>query len=118
MTHKDLTVWKVAIEMVTEIYALTNDFPEQEKFGLCNQIRRAAVSVPSNIAEGAARTYSKEFIQFLSVSLGSLAELETQLIISNNLKYINEEKFNLTINKIIEIRKMIIGLRKRVKSDL
>lgn len=86
-SHKDLEIWKRSIQMVTEIYDLTRDFPDNEKYGLVNQIRRASVSVPSNIAEGAARKSKKEFANFLYISIGSLAEIETQLIISKNLKY-------------------------------
>ncbi|MEZ4484825.1 MAG: four helix bundle protein [Syntrophotaleaceae bacterium] len=80
--HKDLDVWRSSMALVTEIYRLTGNFSKDEIYGLTNQIRRAAVSVPSNIAEGAARHSKKEFLQFLYVSLGSLAELETQLLIS------------------------------------
>ena len=83
-THKDLAVWKKSMDLVTDVYELTSKFPREEQFGLTNQMRRSAVSVPSNIAEGAARNSTKEFIQFLYYSLSSLSELETQLLISKN----------------------------------
>ena len=81
--HKDLEVWKKSMDLVSNIYKITESFPNKEIYGLTNQIRRSAVSVPSNIAEGAARSSKKEFIQFLYIALGSLAELETQMIIAS-----------------------------------
>lgn len=93
MTHKDLDVWKQAMQFAQRIYVLTNDFPKTEQFGLVSQMRRAAVSVPSNIAEGAARQTNKEFIQFLYIALGSLMELETQLILSVEIGYLSKNDF-------------------------
>ena len=93
-THKDVDCWKRGIELVTEVYKVTKSFPKDEIYGLTNQIRRASISIPSNIAEGAARNSNKEFIQFLYIALGSLSELETQFIISKNLEYKEEEKFD------------------------
>lgn len=92
-THKDLEVWKKSVELVTSIYKLTSNFPREEMFGLTNQIRRSAVSVPGNIAEGAARQSAKEFVHFLSISLGSQQELETQLLISKNLTFMTETEY-------------------------
>jgi four helix bundle protein len=86
MNHKDLEVWKKSMDLVEDVYALSKFFPNDEKFGLTNQIRRASVSVPSNISEGAARKSDKEFIQFLYIALGSLSELETQYLIAVRLK--------------------------------
>ena len=86
--HHDLRVWQEAMEFVKMIYQSSSSFPESENFGLKSQIRRAAISVPSNIAEGAARTSAKEFLQFLSISRGSLSEVETQILISKNLGYL------------------------------
>lgn len=111
-THQDLDVWKKAISLVTDIYKATESFPKVEQYGLTNQIRRSAVSIPSNIAEGAARASSKEFSQFLSIALGSVSELETQLIVSNNLNFIEKFHFEEILNRIVTIRKMIIGLKK------
>ncbi len=113
-THHDLDVWKKSIDLVTAIYKVTELYPKAELYGLTSQIRRCAVSVPSNIAEGAARTSTKEFAQFLSIALGSIAELETQLIVSNNLNYIEKAQFEAMIEQIITIRKMIVGLKKSI----
>ena len=87
-SHKDLEVWKVSMDFVVEIYQLTKTFPQSECYGLTSQIRRAAVSIPSNISEGSARKNTKEFIQFLYIAQGSLSEVETQLLISERLEYI------------------------------
>jgi four helix bundle protein len=108
--HHKLQVWQRSITFVTEIYQLTETFPQSELYGLINQMRRAAVSIASNIAEGAGRNSKKEFHRFLSISQGSIAELETQLIISENLGYCSDIK-NL-LNELDEISKMIIGLMK------
>jgi four helix bundle protein len=83
--HKDLDVWVKSMDLVTDIYRATKTFPKDEMYGLTNQIRRAVISIPCNIAEGASRNSKKEFIQFLYVSLGSASELETQLLISERL---------------------------------
>lgn len=115
-THKDLDVWKKSVSLVTSIYEVTKDFPKDEIYGITNQIRRSAVSIPSNIAEGSARQGDKEFAQFLYISLGSLSELETQLIIANNLKYLTLNDYELTIDRLEEIRKMLLGLIKFVKN--
>jgi four helix bundle protein len=88
--HKDLEVWRVSMDFVVEIYQATKVFPQTEIYGLTSQMRRAAVSIPSNIAEGAARKNTKEFIQFLYISQGSLAEIETQLLISERLQYLKD----------------------------
>lgn len=111
--HKDLEVQKKSIELTKNVYLVTKNFPKEEIYGLINQIRRASVSIPSNIAEGASRQSNKEFIQFLYIALGSLAELETQLIISKEIGYINKIEFDLE-----EIRKMILGLIKFLKDKI
>jgi four helix bundle protein len=103
-THKDLKVWQEAIEFVTMVYKLTEVFPKHEIYGLTSQIRRAAVSVPSNLAEGSARKGSKEKIHFFYIALASNTEIETQLIISKNLKFISFEDF-----KKLEKQNQIIG---------
>jgi len=113
-THKDLKVWEKSMDLVVSTYKLSSHFPAAEKFGLTSQMRRAAVSVPSNIAEGAARNSTKEYIRFLYISLGSLSELETQFLISKRLEYIND----ILEESIIEIRKMLLGLIKNLKSKL
>ncbi len=101
------------MDLVEQVYVITNRLPQDEKFGLTNQLRRAAVSIPSNIAEGAARKSDKEFIQFLYVSLGSIAEIETQLLISERLKYIEECGI---IEEVAKVRKPIIGLINYLKN--
>ena len=117
-THKDLEVWKTSIEMVTNIYQVTRNFPKEEIYSLTNQMRRAAVSVPSNIAEGAGRNSSKEFLQFLYFATGSLSELETQLIIAYNLKYINDEQRQDMDTLINTLFKMLSGLIQSVKKRI
>lgn len=114
-THKDLNVWKESMSLVLDIYEITRKFPDYEKFSLSNQMQRCAVSIPSNIAEGAARSSVKEFIQFLYISLGSLSELETQLIISYKLNYISDTNFKDLANKIEIIRKQLLNLIKYQK---
>jgi len=106
-SHEDLKVWQKSIKLVTDIYKLTRDFPKSELYGLTNQIRRSAISIPSNIAEGSGRKSKKEYLQFLHISLGSIAELDTQLIIASNLGYLS----NKDIRKdLLTIKKMLIGL--------
>jgi four helix bundle protein len=109
-THKNLMVWQKSIAFVTSIYNLTKSFPKEELYCLVNQIRRAAVSIPSNIAEGCARKNTKEYIQFLYVSLGSAAELETQLIISSNLGYLDNKSTHNLQTELEEIIRMLTGL--------
>ena len=109
-THKDLEVWKLSIDFVTDIYKVTSSFPKEDQFGLTNQIRRAAVSVPSNIAEGAARNSDKEFLRFLYISLGSIQEIDTQLLIALNLDFISSSDFDNLIIQLEQIAKMLIRL--------
>jgi len=109
-SHKDLTVWQKAVELVSDIYTESSSWPKEEIYGLISQIRRAAVSVPSNIAEGAARGSNKDFIRFLNISLGSLAEVDTQIEIAKRLKFLeNTDRIDA---RITEIRRMLIGLKK------
>ncbi|HVR35976.1 MAG TPA: four helix bundle protein [Methylomirabilota bacterium] len=113
-SFRDLLVWQKGIALTKDIYALTQRFPTDEKFGLVSQLRRAAVSVPSNIAEGQARRSSAEFSQFLSVSLGSLAELETQLIIVKELQLAAERQVDPLIAQVHELQKMLHSLRAKL----
>lgn len=112
--HKELDVWKTAMFLVTEIYEVTGTFPREEIYGLTNQLRRAAVSIPSNIAEGAARQTDKEFVHFLYRSLGSLAEVETQVVIAGNLGY--ETKLEFLLERVVSLRKLLHGLIRHYKS--
>ena len=116
-THRDLDVWKKSIDLVTLIYKYTADYPKDEVYGLISQIRRCAVSIPSNIAEGSARTTRKDFSHFLAIALGSVAELETQLIISRNLNYLPEVVLDELMPELISIRRMTLGLRKSINKE-
>jgi four helix bundle protein len=89
-THKDLDVWKLGIELVKNGYIMTKNFPRNEQYGLVSQLRKSAVYIPSNLAEGAARSSKREYIQFLYIALGSLSELETQLIIAKELDFTSD----------------------------
>ena len=113
-THKDLDVWKLGIELVRDIYILTKNFPKNEQFGMVAQMRRCAVSIPSNIAEGAARNSRKEYLQFLYISLGSMSELETQLILSKELNFIDDTE---VIGKLETLRKKMLNFIKYMKND-
>jgi four helix bundle protein len=109
-SHKDLEVWKRSVDLAKKLYIDTKDFPKEELYGLVNQIRRSAVSIASNIAEGKNRQHTKEFIQFLYIALGSSAELETQLIIAKELRYLKEKEENDCLEELDQIGKMIRGL--------
>jgi four helix bundle protein len=112
--HHDLLVWQEAIGLVKEVYKATEKFPQHEVYGLSSQLRRAAVSVPSNIAEGAARRGDNEFLQYLSISRGSLSEVETQLIIANELGYLND--FGSVMEHVEKLFGLINGLIKSIQS--
>jgi four helix bundle protein len=116
--HKNLLVWKDAIELVETIYNLSNKFPESEKFGLTSQLKRAVVSIPTNIAEGAARNTKKEFIQFLYISSGSLSEVDTLITIASNLNYIKKEEFEVITKKMDKVSALLNGLIKKLKMDI
>jgi four helix bundle protein len=114
-THKDLDVWKLAMDLAAQVYSSTRTFPKDELYGLVQQIRRSAVSVPSNIAEGAARNSTKEFIQFLYFSLGSLAEMETQFLLAQRLNYINDE---IVLDSVVNVRRNLIALISALKKKI
>ena len=111
-TYKDLNVWQEARKLSKDIYSLTNEFPKEEQFGLINQMRRCAISVPSNIAEGCGRNYPKDSIQFFHISRGSLYELETQLYLSFDLNYIDQTKLNQVLLSTETTRKLLSGFIK------
>lgn len=113
MEHKDLDVWKYSMDLVEEIYKLTYKFPDSERYGLTSQIRRAAISIPSNIAEGSGRKSDKELIQFISIALGSLTELETQYLIAVRLKYV--EPSNTLMELIVKVKQLLLGFRNYIK---
>lgn len=116
MTHKDLDVYKLSLDFVTDIYKLSDNFPKSEGFGLTSQIRRAAVSIPSNIAEGSGRNSTKEFIRFLNFSTGSLAEVETQLEIAERLGYVSD--LVELKQKVTSIQKMLFRLKESLEKRL
>ena len=113
-THKDLDVWKKSIEFVTEVYTVTALFPKSEIYGLTSQIRRAAVSIPSNIAEGATRSHKTEFKQFLYIALSSAAEIDTQILIAKNLGFIEQSKLESIQAELASISRMLQGLIKSI----
>jgi four helix bundle protein len=115
-SYKDLIVWQKGIELVNEIYVLTKMFPKEEMFGLTNQMRRAAVSIPANIAEGWGRNSTKSYIQFVRISRGSLYEIETMMVIAKNQNYINEEQKSSTSSRIDELGKMLNKLLQKLDS--
>lgn len=106
--HKDLDVWKLAMDLVEDIYSMAKQFPKNEVYGLTSQIKRAVVSVSSNIAEGAGRKGSKEFVQYLYISMGSLAEVETQILLAQRLKFVID--VDHILEKIVNTRQMLNGL--------
>ncbi len=114
-SYRDLEVWQKAIALAQQLYRLTETFPKKEIFGLSSQLTRSGVSVASNIAEGQARNSKKEFIHFLNISLGSLAEIETQLIIAHGIGYVSEADQNTYLHLTDELTRMIKGLINHLK---
>ncbi len=115
--YKDLKVWQKGIEIVDKIYSLTDNFPKEELYGLTNQMRRSAISIPSNISEGFVRNHSKEYIQFLYISLGSCAELDTQLVIAQKRNYVGQDKFNELTEDINYETRMLVSMINAVKRN-
>ena len=116
--YRQLEVWQIAIDLVEKCYQMTSTFPREEIYGLTSQIRRAAVSVPSNLAEGQARGTTKEFLRFISISRGSLAELETQLYIAHRIKLIDEPYLKTILALTDRIGRMLAGLRSALRRKL
>ena len=114
--YKELIVWQKGMDLVEQVYLATKAFPKEELYGLTNQLRRAAVSVPSNIAEGQARNSTSEFCNFLSIARGSLAEVETQLLLAIRFKYLSEDQCTHAFDLITQIAKMLNTLRRVVSS--
>ena len=115
MHYKDLTVWQKAMDLTTEIYRLTQKLPKEELYGLTNQLRRAAVSIPSNIAEGNARFSGQEYVRFLSIARGSNAEVETQLLLCVRLDYLTQSDIEETLSLNDEIGKMLTTMIKKLR---
>lgn len=114
---KDLIVWQKAMELTVEIYALAKRLPKEELYALSSQMRRAAISIPSNIAEGQARNSTKEFVQFLAIAKGSKAELETQLLLCVKTGFLNEHEIAAPINTLNEIGKMLNKLQQKLTTN-
>jgi four helix bundle protein len=113
---RQLQVWQKSHQLVLQVYAATKAFPPAEMYGLSNQMRRASVSVPSNIAEGCGRGSDKEFAQFTQVALGSISELEYQTLLAKDLGYMSLNTYNELTAQISEVKRMLIGLRKKLKA--
>jgi four helix bundle protein len=114
---KQLLIWQKAIDLTTRVYQMTDSFPSKEQYKLVSQLTRCAVSIPSNIAEGAGRNSDKEFVNFLSIAVGSSFELETQLIISNKLGYIDNDNLSQTLEEIEYIQNMTFKLQQKLKAN-
>jgi four helix bundle protein len=115
-SYKDLIVWQKSNDLVLEIYNVSRKLPKQEIYGLCSQIQRAAISIPSNIAEGHARNHTKEFVQFLAIAFGSSAELETQILLMEKLY--PDFNYELIKSLLIEVQKMLMALIKKLQSTM
>lgn len=115
-SYKELIVWQKSIKLVTEIYKVTGKFPKYELYGIVSQIRRAAISIPSNIAEGYSRQHRREYTQFVAMAFSSGAELETQILISKKLRFIPESEFEMADNYLDEVMRMLNRLIRALKS--
>ncbi|MFC2151376.1 four helix bundle protein [Bacteroidota bacterium] len=112
---KELIIWQKARKLVKDVYVAVKLFPDDEKFGIISQIKRASVSIPANIAEGAGRNSDKDFGRFLDIANGSSYELETLIILSFDLEYLNKSEFEIIIDKIKEVQKMIYSFRNKIR---
>ena len=117
-SYQELEVWRLSMDSVKRVYQLTRGFPRDERFGLCSQLQRAAVSIPSNIAEGHARDSTKEFLYHISVAMGSLAEVETQLLLAKELGYSTQSDVGELLTALDRIGRMLRGLKKSLKAKL
>jgi len=117
-TYRDLAVWNKGRELVKTVYLLTRQFPKEELYGLTSQLKRAVISVPSNIAEGHSRSGTKDFIHFISIAIGSLAEVETQILLSLDLGFTKEIDIKEIISQIHELQRMLHALRTSLKGKL
>ena len=111
-TYREFIAWQKSMSFVTNIYKMTQSFPKEESFGLTSQIRRSAISIPSNFAEGFGRKGNKEFLRFINIAIGSLYECQTQLEISKNIGYLNADEFETSFNQSKEIEALLRGLAK------
>jgi four helix bundle protein len=113
--YRELIVWQKAMNLVEATYRMTTKFPREELYGLTSQMRRAAISVPSNIAEGQARSTTRDFLHFLAIAYGSLKEIETQVLIAERLRYINNRQSTDFVQSTIEVARLISGLANSLK---
>ncbi len=116
-SYRDLVVWQKAMQLSLEIYAVTKGFPAEERFGLTNQLRRAAVSVPSNIAEGYGRGSQADYLRFLRTARGSLAEIDTQMLIAEGLHFVDHERYQQVLALVNECGRILAGLIRRLESE-
>ena len=116
-TYRDLIVWQKSMELVTQIYRITKTFPKEENYGLISQIRRCAVSIPSNIAEGYGRQSTNDYVRFLKISIGSLYETQTQIEIALNLEYLSSDEFKRIYELSREIERMLSSLCKKITNN-
>jgi four helix bundle protein len=114
-SYRDLDVWQIAMDLVVEVYQLSKAFPADERFGLTAQVRKAVVSIPTNVAEGHARTGVGEYSHFVSIARGSTAEVETELLIAERLDYVGRDKIAATLDKTDHISRMLTNLRRSLK---
>jgi four helix bundle protein len=114
-SYRDLIIWQKSVTLVTKIYEVTKKFPASEIYGLTNQLRRCAVSIPSNIAEGYGRNSTGDYKRFLQIAVGSLYEMQTQVEISSNLNYVSKEQYDELMNLSIEIDKMMYSIIQKIK---
>jgi len=117
-SYRDLRVWQVGMELTKEVYLLTRLFPDCEKYGLSSQVQRAAVSIPANVAEGHAKDSTKDFLRHLSIAQGSLAEVETHLILAESLGYCDHNRVAKLLSKCSEEGRMLSGLQRSLKAKL
>jgi four helix bundle protein len=116
-SYQELTVWQKGMDLVVAIYEVTKQFPQSEAFGLTNQVRRAAVSIPSNIAEGQGRRAPQDFMRFLNIAYGSLQEVETQLMLAQRLSYIDKTTEMQILNQCADVARLLNGLRRSLTTD-
>ena len=116
--YRDLKVWQFGMDLAIDICRLMESFPKYEQYGICSQLRRCAVSIPSNIAEGHQRDSTKEFLHYLSITRGSLAELETQIVIAQRLDYLTSEKTQHLLSQMDELSRMLQGLQAALRRKL
>lgn len=112
---RELTIWKDAVELATSTFKLTSSFPQDERYGLINQMNRCAVSIASNIAEGSSRKSNKDFSRFLEIALGSCFELETQLVIAEKIKYLSNNECQIIVDKLQLLQKMIFSFKNKIQ---